>query len=56
MTNNGNSDTKDNNQFKDAYYILLKDLEQKDYYGEVILKFEKGQIVHMKKTESIKLK
>ena len=52
-----NNDTKDNNsQFENAYFILLKDLEKAKYYGEVILKFENGKIVHMKKTESIKLK
>jgi len=44
------------NQFENAYYILLKDLERNNYFGEVILKFENGKIVHMKKTESIKLK
>ena len=38
------------------YFELLHELEAESYYGEVILKFENGKIVHMKKTESIKLK
>jgi hypothetical protein len=36
------------------YIELLKKLESDRYYGEVIIKFENGNIVHVKKTESIK--
>ena len=34
---------------------VLRDIKS-DYFGEVILKFENGKLVHMKKTESIKVK
>ncbi len=33
---------------------LLKSLVMKAWYGELVIKFEAGKVVHIKKTESIK--
>lgn len=49
---NSNKYVNDNNK----YIALLKKLESDRYYGEVIIKFENGSIVHFKKAETIKLK
>ena len=34
---------------------MLKRLTQNCFYGSILLKFENGKIVHVKKEESIKL-
>lgn len=34
---------------------ILKDLTSKKFYGSMLIKFENGKIVHVKKEESIKL-
>lgn len=39
----------------DALIKLLKELVEKKFFGEVVIKFESGRIVIIKKTESIKI-
>jgi len=33
---------------------ILKELEENKFYGELLLKYESGKVVLIKKTESIK--
>jgi len=35
--------------------VLLEELVQRSFYGEVLIKFEAGQITVCRKTESIKM-
>lgn len=39
----------------DRLITLLKDLVNKHFYGEVLIKFEAGRIVLIKKVENMKL-
>jgi hypothetical protein len=34
---------------------VIQDLIEKRFYGQLIIKFEAGKIIHCQKTESIKL-
>ena len=36
-------------------FQMIQDLVNACFYGELILKFESGKIVHIKKTESLKI-
>ena len=40
---------------KEKYFTLIEQLVKDKFYGEVLTKFESGNIVIIKKTESIKL-
>lgn len=50
------SDTFTSNKAHNEMFRILIDLYKERFYGELILKFENGQIVHMRKTENIKLR
>lgn len=36
-------------------FKLIQDLIESSFYGQLVIKFEAGKIVHCQKTESIKL-
>lgn len=38
-----------------AFIEFIRNLIEKKFYGEVVVKFEHGKIVIIKKTESVKL-
>jgi len=35
--------------------IIVADLVKREFYGDVVFKFEAGKVVQIKKTESVKL-
>lgn len=39
----------------EALFHLIRKLTKECFYGELVIKFEKGKIVHCKKIESIKV-